>query len=63
LVLIQQQHDAQIPQALIAESRARDELQTLDLTEVGRIAEHVNVEKFGDVIVTGERVFLFERRL
>jgi hypothetical protein len=34
----------------------RDELQALDLAKVGGVAEHVDVEEFGDIVVSSERV-------
>jgi hypothetical protein len=60
LVLVQEEHDAQISETFIAESRTGHELQTLDLAEMGRVAEHVNVQQFGDIVVSRKGVFLFE---
>jgi hypothetical protein len=34
----------------------RDELQALDLSEVSRVTEHVDVEEFGNIVVSSERV-------
>ena len=60
LILIQQQHDAQIPQPLIRESWTGYQLETFNLTEMSRVAEHVDVEQFGNVVVSGKGVFFFE---
>lgn len=60
LILIQQQHDAQVPQSFITESRASDQFQTFYLTKVRRVAQHVNVEQFGDIVVSRKGVFFLE---
>lgn len=54
LVLIQQQHDPEIPQSLVAEPRTGDQLQAFYLSEVCRVAEHVYIEEFGDVVMSSE---------
>lgn len=58
LSLVQQKHRAQISDALVGELRAGDELQALELAEVRRIAEHVNVEELRDVSTPPNRIFL-----
>lgn len=60
LILIQQQHDPQISQSFIAKPWARNKFEAFDLTKVSRVAEHVDVEEFCDIVVTGEAVFVFE---
>lgn len=60
LILIQQQHDPQIPQPLVTESRTRNQFQAFDLSEMGGIAQHVDVEQFRDVVVSSEGVFFLE---
>lgn len=60
MVLIEQQHDSQVTQSFVAKSRAGDELQTLDLTKMSWITEHVDVEQLSDVIVSRERIILLE---
>jgi hypothetical protein len=37
--------------------RTSHQFQTLDLPEMSRIAEHVDVEEFGDIVVAGEGVY------
>lgn len=63
LILIQQQHDPQISQPLITESGGRYQFQTFYLTEMSRISEHVDIEEFGDIVMSSKGIFLFERRL
>jgi hypothetical protein len=60
LVLIQQQHNTQISQPLIAEPRTSHQLQTFDLAEMRGISKHVDVEQLCDVVMPRERVFLLE---
>lgn len=52
LALIQQQHDTQVSQTFVSETGTCYELKAFDLTEVGLEAEHVNVEEFGDIVVS-----------
>lgn len=61
LALIQQQHYAQVAQTFVSKARACYELEALDLAEVGIEAEHVDVEEFGDIVVSGVGVFFTER--
>ena len=60
LVLVQEQHDPQVAQTLVAEARACHQLKAFDLSKVCWVAEHVNVQQFGDIVVPCERVFLLE---
>jgi len=56
LVLVEEEHDAEVPEALVGEAGRGDELEALDLAKVRRVAEHVDVEELGDIVVPGERV-------
>lgn len=60
LSLVEQQHRAEVSDALVGELRAGDELQALELAEVRRIAEHVDVEELRDVPTPPHRVLLAE---
>jgi hypothetical protein len=60
--LIQQQHRPEITQPLVAEPRAGDELEAFDLTEMGRVTEHMDVKQLSDVVVSHEGVAFLERR-
>jgi len=63
LILVQQQHYPEITQSFIAKAGARDKLEAFDLSEVCRIAEHVNVEEFSDIVMPCKRIFFLEGRL
>lgn len=60
LVLIQQQHDSQVPQPFVGEAGACYELETFHLAKMGLGTQHVNVKEFGDIVVSCIRVFLAE---
>lgn len=61
LVLIQQQHNTEVSQPLIAKPRTGHKFQAFDLAEMRGISKHVNVKQLSDVVVPCERVFLLER--
>lgn len=50
LVLIEQEHSAQITQTLIRETGGSEQLQALDLTKVGAFAQGEEVEELGDIV-------------
>lgn len=60
LAFIQQQHNSQIPQALIREARTRNEFQTFYLTKMCGRSEHMDVEKLRNVIMPLKRILLAE---
>jgi hypothetical protein len=62
LVLVEQEHNSEVSEALVREARARNQLQAFDLPEVGGVAEHVDVEQFRNVVVPLRGVFLAKRR-
>ena len=62
LILVEEEHDAEVAETLIGEAWACDELETFDLAKVGWRAEHVYVEELCDVVVAGIRVLLPEGR-
>ena len=49
LVFIQQQHCTEVPDPLVSELRAGNQLRALKLTKVSRVAKHVNVKKLGNI--------------
>lgn len=61
LALVEQQHRAQVADAFVGEPGARSQLQALQLAEVRRVAEHVNVQQLRDVPTPPHRVLLAER--
>ena len=50
LVLIQQQHCAQIAQSLVRKARGGQQLQTFDLAEMGALAQGEEIEELGDIV-------------
>ena len=60
LVLIQKQHGAEVAQTLVRKQGTGSQLQTFDLTKVGRVAKHMDVKQLGDVGVAKLGVFLLE---
>lgn len=62
MTFVQEQHDTQVAETFVAESRARDQLEALHLAEMCLRAKHVDVEEFGDIVVSCVRVFFSERR-
>lgn len=60
LSLVQQKHGAKVSDTLVSELRAGDELQALELTEMRRVAEHVDIEELRDVPTPPHRVLLAE---
>jgi len=61
LVLVQQQHDAEVSEPLVSEARGGHELDALHLAELGRIAKHVDVQQLGHVPVAVVSISLLER--
>lgn len=51
LPLVEQQHEAEVPDALLGEARGGDELEALHLAEVGGVPEHVDEHELGHVPV------------
>ena len=49
-----------LPESFVGELRRRDQLETLELAKVCRIAEHVDVEQLGHVPASPHGVFLTE---
>lgn len=60
LVLVEEEHDPEVAESLVGKLGRGYEFEALDLAKVGRVAEHVDVEQFGDIVVAGVRVFLLE---
>lgn len=60
LVLIQKQHSTEVTQTLVREQGTGSQLQTFDLTKVGRITKHMDVKQLRDVGVAKLGVFLLE---
>jgi hypothetical protein len=50
LVLVQQQHCAQVSQALVGESRGGEELQTFDLSKVGSLPERKEIKELRNIV-------------
>jgi hypothetical protein len=50
LVLVEQQHGAQVSEALVGEAWRGEQLEALDLAKVGALAEGEEVEQLGDVV-------------
>ena len=61
LVLVQQQHDAEVTEPLVGEAWGGDKLDTLHLAELGRVAEHVDVQQLSHVPVAVVSISLLER--
>ena len=61
LVLVEQEHNAEVAELLVGKARGRDQLEALDLAKVGGVAEHVDVEQLFNVGVPGISVFVLER--
>lgn len=61
LSLVEQQHRAKISDPFVGELRAGYQLEALELAEVRRIAEHVNVEELCDVPASPDGVLFAER--
>ncbi len=62
LALVEQQHGAEVADALVGEARRGDQLEALEDAEVGLVAQHVDVEQFGHVAAPPLRVLLADRR-
>lgn len=60
LSFIQQQHRAQIADAFVCETWTGGQFQAFQLTEMRRIAEHVNVQQFGNIPASPYRILLAE---
>lgn len=60
LILVEEEHDAEVPETFIGETWACDELEAFDLAKVGRRTEHVYIEELCNVVVTRVRVLLSE---
>ncbi|KAG5456528.1 MAG: hypothetical protein BJ554DRAFT_3712 [Olpidium bornovanus] len=60
LVLVEQEHDAKVAKPLVCEAVAGNKFEALDLAEVGRVAEHVNVQQLCDVRVAGLVILLLK---
>lgn len=60
LPFVQQQHCPQVTYAFVSEARARRQFEALELSEMCRIAEHVDVEQLGDIATPPYRVLLPE---
>lgn len=58
LPLVQQQHCTQIPDPLVCEPRRCDQFEAFQLSEMGRISQHVNIEKLCDVSAPPNAVLL-----
>ena len=61
LAFVEQQHGAQVADAFVSVSGRGDQFEALELAEVGRVAEHVDVEEFGDVAAPPSAVLGAER--
>jgi hypothetical protein len=57
-LLVEQQHEREIADPLFWKVGARDELETLHLAEVRRVAEHVDEQQLGHVPVPARNVVL-----
>lgn len=62
LVLVEEEHDAEVSETFIGEAWACDEFETFDLAKVCWRAKHVYIEELCDVVVAGIRVFLSKGR-
>ena len=49
MLLVQEQHSAQVAYPLVRELMTGAELETLHLSEVSGVSQHVNVEKFSNI--------------
>jgi hypothetical protein len=56
LSLVQEKHQAQVSDPLLGEPRRGAQLHAFHLAEMGGVAEHVDVQQFGDAPVTQARV-------
>ena len=61
-VLVQQQHEPQVPDAFLGELLARDQLQALHLSKVRGVPEHVDEEQLGYIPVSIGVIFVLECR-
>lgn len=61
LVFVQQQHSSKIAQSFVREQWTGSQLQTFNLTKMGRVSEHVNVKQLGDVGMAELCILLLER--
>ena len=50
LVLVEEQAGREVSQALVGEARRGEQLETLDLTEMGALAQREEVEELGDIV-------------
>lgn len=62
LSLVQQQHRTQIADPLVRKSWIGRQLEAFELREMRRIAQHMDVEEFGDVATTPQRILFAECR-
>lgn len=60
LVLVQQQHNSEVSQTFVGETRTGYKLEAFDLAKMRGIAQHMDVKQLRDVVMSSERVFLFE---
>ncbi len=61
LAFIEEQHGAEVADAFVSVSGRGDQFEALELPEVCRIAEHVDVEEFGHVATSPSAVLSAER--
>lgn len=50
LVLVEEQAGREVSQALVGEARRGEQLETLDLAEMGALAQREEVEELGDIV-------------
>jgi hypothetical protein len=59
-VLVEEEHETEVADALLWELVARDQLETFHLPEVRRVAEHVDEEELRHIAVAVRVVFVLE---
>src|SRR5258708_482543 len=62
LPFVEQDHQAEIADALVRVVGRDDELEALHLAKLGRVAEHLNEEQLGDIALTVLILLLLEAR-
>ena len=55
LVLVEQQHGAEVAQSLVRKARGGQQLQTLDLAKMCPLAQGEQIQQLGDIVSPGER--------